>query len=219
MKKYVLLVSLLLCATATHAQNRLGMKFSPGFAFSRAHTNPNNKGFVGKGSAFGLKIGALYDYCFKDSAYVSTGLFFTSQQLGIRNDDRDGSLQRKVEEMYDLHYVQLPALLKLYTGELTLDTRLYVEIGIIGQLRVNERNTHLRRGQSETFIKEFRRWSIAGQLGVGVEYDINLFTSIFGGISYQLGMANVIKEQQEITDIPPVIGHCDIFSFDLGIRF
>lgn len=219
MKKYIVSISLLLFATTAHAQGRLGIKFSPGFAFSRAYTNPNNKGFTAKGTAFGFKIGALYDYGFQDNAYLSTGLYFTLQQVGIENKNKEKKLSFAIGEAHGLQYVQLPLLLKLYTGELTLDTRLYVEIGIIGQLRVNEYNASLCKDQTEAFIKKFRRWGVAGQLGVGIEYDVNLVTSIFGGISYQLGMVNVIAEQQTLTHTPAIIGYSDLFSFDVGIRF
>jgi hypothetical protein len=131
MKKYILLVVLLLNITVSHAQGRLGMQLSPGISLNRVHTNPNNQGFASAGAAFLFKIGAIYDYLIQENYYVSTGLLYSVQHLAIKNK----KLSPGLLEAHALHDLHVPLRLKLYTSELTLDTRLYAVLGVLGQLR------------------------------------------------------------------------------------
>ena len=215
MKKYILLVTVVLGTTGAHAQGQLGIKVAPSIAFSRVHTSPNNAGFASPGASFRFKLGIIYDHLIRDDYYVSTGLLYSAQQVAIKNE----KLVPSVQEAHELHYLQVPLLLKLYTSEITLDTRLYAELGAIVQLRVDERNTDLQEDQAKPFIEAFRRWGLAGLVGVGVEYDTSLSTSVFAGISYQRGLASVIDKQDQRLCTSEVMGYSDLLSIDLGVRF
>ncbi|XWN34755.1 MAG: porin family protein [Roseivirga sp.] len=215
MKKYLLLTAVLFCTTiAAHAQGQLGIKLSPSIAFNRAYSNPDNLGFSSTEPSFQFKVGPIFDYPIKDNYYVSTGLFYSAQQATLKKKKDQLS---EVDEAHELQYLQVPILLKLYTSEFTLDMRFYVEFGLIAQVRINERNTSLKVGNTP-LIKEFHRWSLAGLIGVGLEYDTSLSTSLFGGISYQRGLISVIKEQQD-DNMPKVFSYSDLICFDIGIRF
>jgi hypothetical protein len=125
-----------------------------------------------------------------------------------------------IKEVYSLHYLQVPLLLKLYTSEFALDTRLYASVGFIGLLRINERT--LDHEGDQPFIKEFSRWGSALSLGTGIEYDFSFSTSVFAGISYQLGLSNAFSKQgthPEHTSASPLMGYGDQISIDLGVRF
>ena len=215
MKKYILLVVFLLGTTVTRAQGQLGIKLSPSLSLNRMYTSPNNAGFSRAGAAFGFKPGASYDYPIRDNCYVSTGLLYVAQHVAIKNE----ALSPSIREEHALYYLQVPMLLKLYTSELTLDTRLYVALGILGQIKINARNTSLQKSQTKPFLEAFRRWGMAGLLGVGVEYNTSLSTSVFVGISYQYGFSNVIDKQAQHLCPSPVMGYSDLLSIDLGIRF
>jgi hypothetical protein len=215
MKKYMLLVVLLLSTAATRAQGHLGVTLSPGISFNRVYTNPNNAGFASAGAAFGFRIGAIYDHPFKEHCYVSTGLLYIAQHVAIKNE----ALPLNIIEAHALRYLQLPMLLKFYTSELTLDTRLYVTLGLLGQIKISERNTELQKSHEKPFLETFRRWSLAGLLGVGIEYNISLSTSVFTGISYQHGLSSVIDKQAQNPSVSQVMGYSDLLSIDLGIRF
>jgi hypothetical protein len=215
MKKYILLVGLVLNTMVTHAQDHLGIKISPSISFNRVHTSPPNAGFSPAGAAFSFKLGAIYDCAIQDNAYVSTGLCYATQRVAIKNEAASLSIQ----EAHVLHYLQVPLLLKLYTSELALDTRLYVALGVLGQIKFKERNTALHKDQKTPFLKTFRRWGFAGLLDIGVEYDTGLSTSIFGGISYQYSLSKVIdKHAQEPSDCE-VKGYNDLVSIDIGVKF
>jgi Outer membrane protein beta-barrel domain len=215
MKKYIFLVGLVLGATVAHAQGRLGVKVSPGISFNRVHTSPPNVGFSSIGAALGFQLGAAYDYSVKNNYCVGTGLFYAIQRIAVKNEE----LSFGIKEAHALYYLQIPLLLKLYTSELALDTRLYVALGGLGQVRINERNTELRKNQKTPFIETFRRWGFAGLLEIGMEYDIGLSTSVFGGISYQYGLSSVIDKHTQENSRCAVKGYNDLVSIDLGVRF
>lgn len=206
MKKYIVLLSFLLGAGSVHAQGRIGLQVAPTVSFCRAYTEPNNKGFVSKGFGVRGKVGVIYDYSFQKNYNLSTGLFYASHRFTLEKDGQ--------REVHELHYFQIPALFKPYTSEISLDFRAYAMLGLIGQFKLTTRNTHLEQIE-QPFIDSFRRWGLAGLLGAGVEYDTGFSTSIFGGISFHLGLANLINSRK----VSNLIGYSNLISVDLGVRF
>src|SRR3569623_1725781 len=182
MKKCIFILGFLWSTLAVHARGRIGVQMSPSLSFGNVHTF-YNEGFSSTGAALCIKIGAGYDYPLKlhDNCFVGTGLFYSSLDFAIENT----KISPIIEEVHALHYLQIPLLLKLYTTELMLDARLYVALGAIGQLRVKERNTKLKKNQQDPLIEEFARLGTACLLAVGIEYDLGLSLSVFGGLSYQ----------------------------------
>ena len=217
MKKNILLVllGLILSTTGVHAQGRLGVKISPGLSCGRVYTSPPNVEFSSAGTALSFKLGAVYDHPIQNNYYVGTGLFYAVQRIAVKNEE----LSFGIKEAHVLYYLQIPLLLKLYTSELALDTRLYVALGGLGQIKINERNTELQKNQKTPFIETFRHWGFAGLLEVGVEYDIGLATSVFGGISYQRGLSSVIDKHTQGPSNCFVRSYSDLVSIDLGVRF
>jgi Outer membrane protein beta-barrel domain len=217
MKKYTILVlvGLMLGTTVVRAQGRLGIKMSPGASFGRVYTSPPNVEVSSAGAALGFKLGVIYDYPIQDNCCIGTGLFHVTQRLAVKNEE----LSFAINEAHVLQYLQIPLLLKLYTSELALDTRLYVALGGLGQIKINERNTALQKTQKTSFIETFRSWSFAGLLEIGMEYDIGLSTSVFGGISYQRGLSSVIEKHIEGPSNCAVKCYGDLVSIDLGVRF
>jgi len=214
MKKYLLLTGIWLwVATQVHAQGQLGIKVAPHVTFNRVHTDLNSVHLSSGNSALKLQLGLIYDHPLKeDRYYVSTGLLYAVQQYAFQS-----SGQPKVDEVHGLEYLQVPCLLKLYTSEVVLDTRIYVEIGPVVQLRVNQGNTRLNSG-SKPLVKAFHRWGAAAVLGAGAEYHVSLATSLSAGISYQRGWTNVVKEQQH-QKVPSLFSANDLVSLNLGVKF
>ncbi len=213
MKKYVLLVGLLFSTMLVRAQGQLGIQLSPSIAFNSVYTSPNNAGLSSAGASLKFKLGVIYDHPIRDNYYVSTGLLFVSQQASIKKK----TPSPVIKENHHLQYLQVPILLKLYTSEIALDTRVYTKFGVIGQFKLNHA-TNLEEGKAP-LVEKFRFWGASVLIGVGVEYDTSLSTSLFGGISYQYGLTNVIKEQKESFAMPKAICHNDLISIDLGVRF
>jgi hypothetical protein len=211
MKKYLLLVCCLANMACVLAQDQFGLKISPGFSYNRIHTDPDTASFESDGLGFSLKLGPMYDYQIKDNYYLNTGLFFAIKRFSIKNN------RLNLQESHDLQYLQVPLLLKLYTSEIALDTRVYVELGPLVGLKINGRVSKL--ASDKPFIKKFKTWKIDGLLGAGIEYNISLFTSIFAGISYQLGLSSIIGGQEATPPAPSVFGYHDSITIDIGLKF
>ena len=221
MKKYILLIVVCLIGTYARsknlpspslAENRLGIKIAPSISFNRVNTNPDTSSFSAPGSALRLIIGPIYDIYIKDSCFLSTGLLYTAKRASIKND------KLNINEEHSLQYVQLPILFKFYTGEITLDMQLYVQLGSIVEVKTEERVTQIHALHSP-FLKKFTPFDVAAFLGLGVEYSINSRTNIFVGVSYQRGLANTIKEQASEQGAQKVFLKNDFVSVDIGARF
>ncbi|MEM7055443.1 MAG: outer membrane beta-barrel protein [Bacteroidota bacterium] len=210
MKKYLLLILYFASATYSLAQDQLGIKVAPSLSFSSIHTNPDTTGFSSGGVALRLKLGVIYDYdlAIKDSYYLSMGLLFAAKQASIKNNTAS------IKEQYELQYLQVPLLLKLYTSEVSLDTRLYVELGATGELKINDRATKL-----EDKPRAFRLWGLSGLIGFGVEYSTSLFTSVFAGISYQRGLTSMLEKEYDANSVSQVLGYANFVGLDVGIKF
>ena len=213
MKKYTLLVGLLLGTVASRAQGQLGIKVSPSVSFNKMYTSPPDIGFYPGRKALCFKLGATYEFPIQNNYCVDTGLFYATQCVSIKRE------VSSIKEEHLLCYLQVPLLLKLYTNELTLDTRLYVALGTLCQLRINEENTELQKSQKNPFIETFRLWGFAGLLEIGVAYDVGLSTSIFGGISCQYGLSNAVDRHTPTPSNNTVKSYGNLLSIDLGIRF
>jgi hypothetical protein len=211
MKKCSLFLFFVTLVTYTFGQDQISIKISPGVSYSRAYVDPSTDEFGSSGLALRGKIGAVYDWPIKENYYLSTGLFFVAKQIGIKN------MGVEKEERREIQYLQAPILLKLYTSEIVLDTRLYVEFGITGALKINDRITKLLG--SDQPITKLRMWEIGGMVGVGVEYSFSLFTSVFAGITYQPALSAILLQASDDDSLPKLFGYADIVTIDFGIRF
>jgi hypothetical protein len=212
MKKYLLILFFSAIATYSFAQEQISIKISPGLSYGRVHTDPDTANFKSDGMALRGKLGAVYDWLIKENYYLSTGAFFVAKQISIKKDDISN-----LKEQHEIQYLQVPVLLKLYTSEIMLDTRLYVEFGITGALKINDRVTNLVG--NEQFVTKLRRWELGGIIGCGVEYNFSLFTSVFAGISYQPAFSSVFLDQRDISTFPKLFGYADLITIDIGIKF
>ena len=199
---------LLLSAKAARAQGRVSIQMAPTLSFSRIYTGPKNIRFSSKGVALRFKLGASYDYHFQKNYYLSTGLLYSTHRLGVKSAE--------IEEAHELQYLQVPLLFKPYTSEISLDTRMYITLGLCGQIKLKSRNTQLLYRETP-FITKLRRLGFAGLMGAGVEYDTSFSTSVFAGISYQRGLLSLVK-QHEGAGKPEIMSYADIISIDLGVK-
>ncbi|MEL6413264.1 MAG: outer membrane beta-barrel protein [Bacteroidota bacterium] len=212
MKKYGLL--LLLVWSTAHAQGQLGVKLAPGVAFSRVYAENNNVGFASSGANIKFQAGILFDYCLpmRDNYFLSTGLYIAGNRVAISHENQP------VSEQHQLQYLQTPALLKLYTSEITLDTKLYVEIGPVLSMRIKSPVSYIEDGK-QALAQDFRWLVLSGLLGIGVQYDTSLSTSVFGGLSYQGAWTSTLSSQSEELQLPGISIYGDVISLVLGLKF
>ncbi len=212
MKKYLLFACCLATISYTLvAQDQFGLKICPGLAYNRIYTNPDTAEFSTDGLGFSMKIGPIYDHAIKEHYYVSTGLFFALTSVSIKNK------KFNIREKHALQYLQVPILLKFYTSEIALDTKLSAELGPVVSVLMNDRVTKLTA--DDYFIKKFRWPDLGGLLGLNVEYNLSLFTSVFAGLSYQWGFNSILKKQDESLYSRSVYVYSDYISINLGMKF
>ncbi|MEO1219167.1 MAG: outer membrane beta-barrel protein [Bacteroidota bacterium] len=210
LKKTLTFLLLSLCHQPL-AANQLGIQISPGISYSKTRTNPDIHHFSSNGSALSLKIGPIYDWAIQHNAYISTGLWWASQHVSVKN------AQLGIQEQRKLQYVQVPLLLKLYTEEVILNTELYFTCGAVATCKIGEYITQIT--QPKPFVQKLSRVGLSGLLGIGVEHHVTFLTTIFVGFSLQLGMRSVFQKQITNLHTAKLLGYPRFISLDLGIKF
>ncbi|WKK76493.2 outer membrane beta-barrel protein [Marivirga salinae] len=186
MKKLLFSVILLFSVYITEAQVRFGFKAAPNISFNRIDSEVDNVDFNTEGVGLRFQLGPVFDIEFKENHYFSTGIIFTSKRSAF-SADSSATTQRKIED-YSPQYLQVPITLKLFTEEIGLDKKIYFQFGGTIDFMTNS------EGEPENIVKSFRFIDLNSLLAVGLEYGIGINTKIFGGLVYQRGLLDVIKE-------------------------
>ncbi len=186
MKKLLFSAILLFSVFITEAQVRFGFKAAPNISFNRIDSEVDNVDFNTEGVGLRFQLGPVFDIEFKENHYFSTGIIFTSKRSAF-SADSSATTQRKIED-YSPQYLQVPITLKLFTEEIGLDKKIYFQFGGTIDFMTNN------QGEPENIVKSFRFIDLNSLLAVGLEYGIGINTKIFGGLVYQRGLLDVIKE-------------------------
>ncbi|GHE55861.1 MULTISPECIES: outer membrane beta-barrel protein [Roseivirga] len=217
MKKYVFtaLIALFLSqkVTAQIEDYRIGVKLAPTVSYVRASTDGNSTTFERNGSTVKFLIGAFVDIPFKDNYYFHTGINYASRNTKVTATDAAYFGGTPTSAEYDHEYIQLPALIKLYTNEVLLDTKLFFNFGVIPEVRLNTNN----KTENINLITEFQHFDINGNFGGGVERAIGVQTSLFASINYNIGFINQVKEQSNSLDDLKVKN--SLIAIEFGIKF
>ncbi|MEM8567830.1 MAG: porin family protein [Bacteroidota bacterium] len=213
MSKYILIICLsFLSIFSANGQFKLGIQFSPTLSTNRIEANSDSLNLDTDGTGLRMAFGPIIDYQIKDNYYFSSGLLFVSKRVGIESTrvDRSGLPNR---ETYSLQYLQIPVSLKLFTNEVSIDKKFYVQLGTTLEFAIDEKSK-----EDENFlIEDFALFDSSLLLGFGLEYRLGVNTTLFGGFSYHRGLANVVSEQVALdTDITM---KNDYLGLDLGIKF
>ena len=198
--------------TITFAQTQLGLKLAPVVASNRAINDAQS---VEKdGSAFKLSIGLVVDQPLSDSYFLSSGLIYIPKRVAFRTQDNS------IQEEYTLQYLQIPATLKLFTNEIAPDMKVYFQIGGGIEIKVFDKPAD----PDYVAIRKFNPLDLSVILGTGVEYRAGINTTIFGGISYQRGLANAVKATESdagvlATEYQDMQLRNTVVSIDLGVKF
>jgi len=199
---------LLISASPAYSQFELGLQLSPSLSFNRIDDDEASVGLSTNGIGARIPAGVIADVYIRESYYFHTGLFFVPKRVGI------GDADNNIEEAYRLHYLQLPAALKLYTNEVALDMRLYFLVGLTLDVKILEDEL----SDEVRYVQDFRAFDANVMVGSGLEYRIGYSTTIYGGFSYRRGLVNVVKNQFE-PNVGNIIIKNDMLSLDLGVKF
>ena len=208
MKRYILIFSLLVSCPAAFAQVKVGVQLSPTLSFNRVSGESGNLNFSSNGIGGRIIAGAIVDYMLRENYFASSGLFFVPKRVGIRDGATD-----QVEEAYKLHYLQIPATMKLFTNEVALDTRIYFQGGFALDIKLKEDKI----SEEVQYVDDFGFADASLLLATGAEYRYGYNTILFGGFSYRRGFANVVRNAS--APAGDLIIKNDLFSLDVGVKF
>ncbi len=212
MRQFTLIFFFLVSSTASFAQIdfsriKLGLQISPTLSFNRVDDESADANFSSDGVGGRMIGGAVLDYMLTDNYFISSGLFFVPKRVGLRSDVDEA------RDRHKLHYLQIPATMKLFTNEVALDTRIYFQAGFTLDIRLLEDNI----SETVEYVEDFGFVDSSLLLAAGAEYRYGYNTIFFGGFSYRRGLANVVRN--EFAPVRDIMVKNDLFSLDLGIKF
>jgi hypothetical protein len=188
MKKLLFSALFLLSVFIADAQVRFGFKAVPNISFNRIDAEADNTDFDTEGVGLRFQLGPIFDFEFKENHYFSTGIIFTSKRSAFSADSTFNTTTTTYTEDYSPQYLQVPVTLKLFTEEIGLDKKIYFQFGGTVDFMTNS------EGEDENIVQSFRFIDLNSLLAIGMEYGIGINTKVFGGVVYQRGLLNVIKE-------------------------
>ena len=210
-KRTVFVLVFLCCSTATFAQTTVGFTFSPLLSTNRVFYDRDSQGrdFTSNDTGLRFSGGPIVDIGLTHNYFVSSGIQFIYKRAGITYRDA----QVTIDEVYNLQYVALPATLKLFTNEISLDTKVFFQFGGTLEFLVSDKS----KTENNMYITEFGLFDTSLLFGIGVEYKAGFNTSLFGGFSYNRGLLNTVKETVPLEN--KLVVKNDLLSLNLGIKF
>lgn len=232
MKKVSLLAIVLLCATAHTAfsQVRLGLRFAPNVSYNRTTDldNDDNLAVETKGAAIRFAVGPVLDYYFSDNYAFGTGLWYTLKTGQLQQ--RAGSVLNidEIESSHNLQYLQIPLTLKAYTNEMGPGLKGYFQVGGTADVLIGENISEWKssQGTEEPDADEnfFRGFDLGAYLGIGVQLQMGETTFLYGGINYNRGLINALRDEIPSTNgstvgdfREKVRSNLDVIGLEIGI--
>jgi hypothetical protein len=218
----VILLSILgtLISFGTLAQDssiKLGLKLAPTFGTARVLLDDPEVTIDNDASALKMTFGLVVDKELSENYVLSTGLMYMPKQVAISlNNEGAFPDPLNTSEKYKLQYLQIPATLKLFTNEVSPDIRIYFQLGMALEIKLYEEvEADLPEQES---IDAFQPFNIPLILGSGIEYRAGVNTVLFGGISYQRGLTNTVKDTN-LSFADELSIKTTLLSVDVGIKF
>ena len=219
MKKYLYVVFLLATvislskAQKNTSDYKIGIRVGPSLSISRTAANGENTAIERDGSSVNFLLGAFVDIPFKENYFFEGGVNYATKSTRISVQDSRFLSGNAATERYDHEYLQLPVLLKLYTNEILLDTKVYFNFGLVPEIRLSTENEN----PGVLFVNEFQDFDVSGNFGGGIEKLVGVNTRVFVSLNYYIGFINQVKEQNPIYDELNI--KSGLFSLEFGIKF
>ena len=210
MKRYIFVLVIFIGSTQAFSQAKVGLQLSPTISSSRIETQSNTYSLKSDGAQLKFKFGLIADFMLADNYYFSTGLLYVPKQVTLIATEEPNL--RTLTEEYNLQYLQIPLTMKLYTNEITLDTRLFFNIGATAELAISE-----KFDIDNEVIGDYKLFDSSLLLGAGVERNIGVNTAVYIAVVYNRGLINPIANALDIGQ--KIILKNDMLSLDLGIKF
>ncbi len=204
--KKILFSLFILFLSELSAQTKLGLKLAPVIISNRATNDAQTAD--GNGSVAKLSIGLVVDKPLTDTYFLSSGLFYIPKRVAFVET------VNALAEDYKLQYLQLPLTLKLFTNEIAPDFKVYFQVGGALEFKIFDEPEEA----AFTTVQKFNPLDFVVLLGTGVEYRAGINTTLFGDVSYQRGLSNVVNTTENAISEDLEI-RSTIISFDFGVKF
>lgn len=197
-----------------HSQDyKIGIKAGPTISFGRTGTDGPDTSIGQDGTTARVIAGAFVDIGFKENYFFHTGLNYANKKTKIKFSDPGVSGGNEIRESYSHEYLQIPLLLKLYTNEILLDTKVFFNFGVIPEIRLSTSNDEV----DIIAISKFQNFDLAGDLGAGLEHGLGPNTRVFVGLNYNIGFLNMVSEQSAELDKFNI--KSNLLALEFGIKF
>ncbi|WP_339606123.1 porin family protein [uncultured Roseivirga sp.] len=191
----------------------IGIKLGPTLTYSKPSTEGTSTNYDDDGSSVQFLIGAFVDYQFQENYFFSAGINYASKDFGITARSTNSIANITGAASFSQEFLQIPALLKLYTNEVILDTKVYFNFGLVPEIRLS----NSPKSDNSDLIREFRSFDLAGNFGGGLERTIGVNTRVYAGLFYNLGFINQVKTQNDSYDELTLKNR--LFALEIGIKF
>lgn len=196
-----------------HSQNyQIGVKVGPTLSWARVGSDASVTNIESNGTSARMIFGAFVDIGFKENYFFHTGISYASKKTNLKFMNPNG-VPSEISESYSHEYLQIPLLLKLYTNELLLDTKVFFNFGVIPEIRLSTSNDEV----TIIAVSKFQNFDLAGNLGAGLEHGLGPNTRVFVGLNYNLGFLNMINQQN--TNLSEFNLKSSLFALELGVKF
>ena len=215
MRKFICFVFLVsgISSFAQDQNYQIGIKIGPTYSNVRTKTDGANTSIKRDGASVNFMVGAFVDIPFRENYFFHTGLNYLAKGTKVTAQDPSYIGGTPFSEEYKHESIQLPLLLKLYTNEILLDTKLFFNFGLVPEILLASAND----APSNILIEDFNTFDLSGNFGGGMEYAIGLNTKLFVSLNYYLGFLNQVKTQSAAFDEFSL--KSNVLSLEFGLKF
>jgi hypothetical protein len=186
-KPILLFIIFLFFQDISYAQVKIGLKFSPTFVFSRVNDLPDSISVASKKVGLRPQVGVYIDAMMTENYDFSTGIWYISKPVNYVLEGQNTIENGKQD--YHLQYVQIPFTLKLYTNEVSIDKKIYAQIGSLAQVLIHHDNK-----PESAIVESFSPIDLSLYFGMGMNFRLSLNTMFEVGMSYSRGFVNIVKK-------------------------
>ncbi|MBW6483167.1 MAG: PorT family protein [Vicingaceae bacterium] len=180
---------------------RFGLHFSPNISW----LNASSDGYEKNGPRIGFAYGLSAEFFLAKNYLFSTGFSLTSlggnlSYSGVYNEPNTFIFSpTRVNQSYNLKYVEIPLSLKLRTNEIGYMTyygnfgfKTGVNYSAKGDFDYKSKNVSRNDESIKSDISFFNMWLI---VGIGAEYSISGNTAIMFGLTFNNGFINTLDNK------------------------
>lgn len=202
-------ILVILNINVSQAQTKLGLKLTSSIITQRISSSYDSLGISQGTNAFSPSVSLFADIPLSRNYFFATGIGYISKRINIKANRSNENFS--LTKSYNIQYIQLPAMLKLYTNEVALDKKLYFQFGPIVDISVHKKETN----KSLVVIEKIQPIDITLLFGAGLEIQLAPQTALQIGLNYSRGLINIVKE----SDHNNLAVKNDLYGIDLAIKF